>query len=193
MERAKGFEPSTPTLARLCSTPELRPLGGSLRRLCGQSRWRAGSMGLGASQAPWREDVSAARLGVSAATEVNVILIYVIRSRRSFSSHVARDGRQAARTGGRTRSQAGDRPAGEPRLAEQYRCVPSLFNARIASDPARRIPVKSQEVFLANNHHKLRNWLRDQFRPEWVTRPSRCISFGGHISGYARCKTAQLH
>jgi hypothetical protein len=28
LERAKGFEPSTPTLARLCSTPELRPLGG---------------------------------------------------------------------------------------------------------------------------------------------------------------------
>ncbi len=26
MERAKGFEPSAPTLARLCSTPELRPL-----------------------------------------------------------------------------------------------------------------------------------------------------------------------
>ena len=26
MERAKGFEPSTPTLARLCSTPELHPL-----------------------------------------------------------------------------------------------------------------------------------------------------------------------
>ena len=25
LERAKGFEPSTPTLARLCSTPELRP------------------------------------------------------------------------------------------------------------------------------------------------------------------------
>ena len=25
MERAKGFEPSTPTLARLCSTTELRP------------------------------------------------------------------------------------------------------------------------------------------------------------------------
>src|SRR5713226_4663523 len=25
MERAKGFEPSTPTLARLCSTPELHP------------------------------------------------------------------------------------------------------------------------------------------------------------------------
>ena len=35
MERAKGFEPSTPTLARLCSTPELRPpndvLGVSMR------------------------------------------------------------------------------------------------------------------------------------------------------------------
>ena len=36
LERAKGFEPSTPTLARLCSTPELRPLwrletGGSQR------------------------------------------------------------------------------------------------------------------------------------------------------------------
>jgi hypothetical protein len=28
LERAKGFEPSTPTLARLCSTPELRPLPG---------------------------------------------------------------------------------------------------------------------------------------------------------------------
>ena len=26
LEREKGFEPSTPTLARLCSTPELRPL-----------------------------------------------------------------------------------------------------------------------------------------------------------------------
>ena len=25
MERVKGFEPSTPTLARLCSTPELHP------------------------------------------------------------------------------------------------------------------------------------------------------------------------
>src|SRR5690349_6618387 len=29
LERAKGFEPSTPTLARLCSTPELRPRPGS--------------------------------------------------------------------------------------------------------------------------------------------------------------------
>ena len=28
LERAKGFEPSTPTLARLCSTPELRPQTG---------------------------------------------------------------------------------------------------------------------------------------------------------------------
>ena len=27
LERAKGFEPSTPTLARSCSTTELRPLG----------------------------------------------------------------------------------------------------------------------------------------------------------------------
>ena len=25
LERAKGFEPSTPTLARSCSTPELHP------------------------------------------------------------------------------------------------------------------------------------------------------------------------
>ena len=31
LERAKGFEPSTPTLARLCSTPELRPLSGASR------------------------------------------------------------------------------------------------------------------------------------------------------------------
>ena len=29
LERAKGFEPSTPTLARLCSTPELRPQCGA--------------------------------------------------------------------------------------------------------------------------------------------------------------------
>src|ERR1700740_1898083 len=41
LERARGFEPPTPTLARLCSTPELHPrrLGGVLydsggRRLC---------------------------------------------------------------------------------------------------------------------------------------------------------------
>ena len=27
MERKTGFEPATPTLARLCSTPELLPLG----------------------------------------------------------------------------------------------------------------------------------------------------------------------
>src|SRR5215212_9744787 len=32
MERAKGFEPSTPTLARLCSTPELHPHAPSLHR-----------------------------------------------------------------------------------------------------------------------------------------------------------------
>ena len=34
LERAKGFEPSTPTLARLCSTTELRPLTAS-RPPCG--------------------------------------------------------------------------------------------------------------------------------------------------------------
>ena len=28
LERAMGFEPTTPTLARLCSTPELRPRSG---------------------------------------------------------------------------------------------------------------------------------------------------------------------
>jgi hypothetical protein len=34
LERAKGFEPSTPTLARLCSTPELHPhpAGGDQQR-----------------------------------------------------------------------------------------------------------------------------------------------------------------
>src|SRR5687768_5508791 len=36
LERAKGFEPSTPTLARLCSTPELRPLD-----------WRTGDVPVG--------------------------------------------------------------------------------------------------------------------------------------------------
>ena len=35
LERARGFEPPTPTLARLCSTPELHPHqpAGSLPRL----------------------------------------------------------------------------------------------------------------------------------------------------------------
>ncbi len=35
LERAKGFEPSTPTLARLCSTPELRPRSTATRFLSG--------------------------------------------------------------------------------------------------------------------------------------------------------------
>jgi len=35
LERAKGFEPSTPTLARSCSTPELRPLW---RRVTGRRK-----------------------------------------------------------------------------------------------------------------------------------------------------------
>ena len=42
LERAKGFEPSTPTLARLCSTPELHP-----RRMC--------RMGGPARPAIWRK------------------------------------------------------------------------------------------------------------------------------------------
>ena len=43
LERAKGFEPSTPTLARLCSTPELHPLArpaGRKPRLYGRSAER---------------------------------------------------------------------------------------------------------------------------------------------------------
>ena len=35
LERAKGFEPSTPTLARSCSTPELHP---HHRELAGRKR-----------------------------------------------------------------------------------------------------------------------------------------------------------
>ena len=35
LERAKGFEPSTPTLARLCSTPELRPRSAEARLIGG--------------------------------------------------------------------------------------------------------------------------------------------------------------
>ncbi len=50
MERVKRFERSTPTLARLCSTPELHPLinpsvrGSSLNRgslRCGDERYMA--------------------------------------------------------------------------------------------------------------------------------------------------------
>ena len=38
LERAMGFEPTTPTLARLCSTPELRPL--RLRSTAARRIWR---------------------------------------------------------------------------------------------------------------------------------------------------------
>src|SRR5438128_4589567 len=46
LERAKGFEPSTPTLARLCSTPELHPHPISGRWAAGRVKsyakwWRA--------------------------------------------------------------------------------------------------------------------------------------------------------
>ena len=40
LERAKGFEPSTPTLARLCSTPELRPPASAGGGGFGRIRWR---------------------------------------------------------------------------------------------------------------------------------------------------------
>jgi hypothetical protein len=43
LERAKGFEPSTPTLARLCSTPELHPHPRRVRRPTGQ-RTRAAAL-----------------------------------------------------------------------------------------------------------------------------------------------------
>jgi putative thioredoxin len=52
MERAKGFEPSTPTLARSCSTPELRPLW-RLTALAWKQRAgvrRAVSIGAGSGQ-----------------------------------------------------------------------------------------------------------------------------------------------
>jgi hypothetical protein len=47
LERAKGFEPSTPTLARLCSTPELRPLStawAAWKLRSPAAGWRAPSM-----------------------------------------------------------------------------------------------------------------------------------------------------
>src|SRR5271154_2387786 len=37
LERAKGFEPSTPTLARLCSTPELHPHPRRVRQLSAEA------------------------------------------------------------------------------------------------------------------------------------------------------------
>src|SRR4051794_1751554 len=54
LERAKGFEPSTPTLARLCSTPELHPLNphrsGVVGRTVGATLRRRALYGLGAFQ-----------------------------------------------------------------------------------------------------------------------------------------------
>jgi len=49
LERAKGFEPSTPTLARLCSTPELRPLW-RFRKHCFRMESGAVSIGSGCRQ-----------------------------------------------------------------------------------------------------------------------------------------------
>ncbi len=51
MERAKGFEPSTPTLARLCSTPELRPLEWRTGNIPGRVE-RAASIGPAGPQPP---------------------------------------------------------------------------------------------------------------------------------------------
>ncbi len=51
MERAKGFEPSTPTLARLCSTPELRPRSG-LGRADHTDRAAICNPGLGRGKSP---------------------------------------------------------------------------------------------------------------------------------------------
>ena len=62
MERAKGFEPSTPTLARLCSTPELRPqtfeflkdVSTSLHIPCGWRTWRRPTLPRLETQYHWR-------------------------------------------------------------------------------------------------------------------------------------------
>ena len=53
LERAKRFELSTPTLARLCSTPELRPLGGCDMGIVSSRLKRAVSMGFRTPQAPF--------------------------------------------------------------------------------------------------------------------------------------------
>src|ERR1700685_1613586 len=39
LERAKGFDPSTPTLARLCSTPELHPHPRRVKRPAARAEW----------------------------------------------------------------------------------------------------------------------------------------------------------
>ena len=44
LERAKGFEPSTPTLARLCSTPELHPHAPSSDQIGGAERDRTADL-----------------------------------------------------------------------------------------------------------------------------------------------------
>ena len=57
MERAKGFEPSTPTLARLCSTPELRPrisCGVFVVVVCRIGTWLPGSHLPGPRSVPLR-------------------------------------------------------------------------------------------------------------------------------------------
>ncbi len=65
LERAKGFEPSTPTLARLCSTPELRPLW-RMGRLARRSRRGRGPLAtVGWAGNPWRAGPLARRARIT--------------------------------------------------------------------------------------------------------------------------------
>src|SRR5271168_1507355 len=78
LERAKGFEPSTPTLARLCSTPELHPHpldGGTVRRAYGATIARMQSL-----------PVSADRSDAAPAERRGVLTISPDRQRPRLSS-----------------------------------------------------------------------------------------------------------
>ena len=61
LERAKGFEPSTPTLARLCSTPELRPLTAARKQARSGGRRRLASGPGSARRKPCAPSQSLAR------------------------------------------------------------------------------------------------------------------------------------
>src|SRR3546814_4851274 len=79
--RAKGFEPSTPTLARLCSTPELRPLWRLATGGCQRVR-RAISTGFGSRQAPMMLFARARASGLASAVQIPHKQFPPLRSRR---------------------------------------------------------------------------------------------------------------
>src|SRR3546814_3256580 len=79
--RSSDLEPSTPTLARLCSTPELRPLWRLATGGCQRVR-RSISTGFGSRQAPLMLFARARASGLASAVQILHKQFPPLRSRR---------------------------------------------------------------------------------------------------------------